>query len=263
MIEDKRILLNGTAVKSLKQPILDGDKIDLGEAAAKTTHLAEGLSLVYQDADILIIDKPAGLLTSTHDEEPRPTVIQILNDYVQDQNQKASVQIIHRLDRDASGLLVFARNNTAFTHLKQQFADHSCEREYTTVVHGVFRKPTGRLEHMLYEDERGLVHVAKTHVRSKQAILDYETLKATVRLTLLKCKLHTGRKHQIRVQLKSIGHPVCGDILYGTPAAKSNTEPPHRLALHATHLAFIHPKSHKKVSFNSPTPSSFLKLMPI
>lgn len=265
MIEHKRVTLNGVSVKSLKQPVGETDKVVVGEVTGPTGTIAEGVEVVHQDADILVINKPSGLLTSTHEDEPRPTAIAVLNDYVQTYNQKAQAFVVHRLDRDASGLLVFARNHGALNKLKAQFAEHAVDRQYTAVVHGVFRKPSGRLENLLYEDERGIVHVtkegAREAARAKPAILDYEVLRATTRLTLVRCTLQTGRKHQIRVQLKSVGHPICGDVVYGTPAARQGEESPFRLALHATHLGFVHPKSGKNVIFDSPAPDEFGRLI--
>ncbi len=132
------------------------------------------------------------------------------------QSHKNRVHLVHRIDKDASGLLVFARREDALNNLKKQFFEHTITRRYDVVVHGVPRKPTGRLEHHLSEDQRGMVHVTKDHVRGKDAILDYELVAAGETAAHLRCTLYTGRKHQIRVQLKEIGHTVCGDpIAYG------------------------------------------------
>jgi len=263
MIEHKRVRLNGIPVKSLKQTITDSDKLEvttLSEAPTKPIILEENLKLIFADTHIVIIDKPTGLLTSTHDKEPRPTVLKILADYFKRQNAKNQIHLIHRLDKDASGLLVFARTGPAFTALKEQFADHSIIRRYDVIVHDIPKK-NARLENFLIEDEKiGVVHPTTDEKKGKLAILDYVTIQSdkAKKIAHLQCTLFTGRKHQIRVQLKAIGHPVLADPIYGRPTALQ--EPPHRLALHASHLTFTHPKSKRPISFDSPMPGSFAHL---
>ncbi len=306
MVERKRVRLNGAAVKSLKQIVGAGDKVEVGAVGGVGVRsaggvgtlerrgpedsggggnlgtpsrgpfpaghgtpripqgvvLAEGLRVVHHDADILVVDKPSGLLTSTHSAEPRPTAGGIMETYVRRSNQKARALVVHRLDRDASGLLVLARSEKAYEHLKGLFAEHAIERRYVAIVHGVFRKPEGRLEHLLYEDERGVVHVTKDEQRGRKAALTYKVLAAAGQLTRVECTLETGRKHQIRVQMKAVGHPICGDLVYGTREAMEGREPPGRLALHATHLGFAHPKGGARVAFDSPPPAGWVRLAP-
>lgn len=300
MIVDKRVVLNYIPVRSLKQPLKPGDmpivkdnaaqigdagggnasggseagKVIAGTGATGSARLKlpGGLKVVYQDAEIIVVDKPSGLLTSTRASETRDTVVGILNEYVGKSNQKAQALLIHRLDRDASGLLVFARNAAAFDKLKELFKSHDLSRQYTAVVHGVFTeseaKKGGKLEHMLAEDSRGkvgVVPVGRIDKNAKKAIMNYEVLSANATHSLVQCTLHTGRKHQIRVQMKVIGHPICSDPLYGTAVARQVREDdtpgageaPHRLALHATHLAFTHPGNGKPMVFDSPCPDSF------
>jgi 23S rRNA pseudouridine1911/1915/1917 synthase len=161
------------------------------------------------------------------------------------------VHLIHRLDRDASGLLVFARTWEAFAALKKQFFEHTITRAYDVVVHGVPKKAKGQLEHLLLEDPTGVVNVTTDMKNGKLAILDYEVMEVSKEkdITRLRCMLFTGRKHQIRVQLRAAGHTVCGDAVYG-----KGDEEPWRLALHAARLSLKHPRSGKVVSFESPMP---------
>ena len=259
MVAEKRVTLNGMPVKTLKQPVTAADKVevqDSGVGATRPVALAEGLRIVHLDKDVIIVEKPAGLLASTHDEEPRPTVLQILSDYVQQKNHKNRVHLVHRIDKDASGLLVFARTEEALNDLKKQFFEHTITRRYDVIAHGVFSKATGRLAQQLTEDNRGVVHVTWNHKLGKDAILDYKVVAAGKQVTHLRCTLFTGRKHQIRVQLAAMGHPVCGDPIYGKA-----DEPPFRLALHASHLTFKHPGTRREVSFNSAPPGSFAPLV--
>jgi 23S rRNA pseudouridine1911/1915/1917 synthase len=181
-----------------------------------------------------------------------------LQTYFRNQNQRNHVFLIHRLDRDASGLLVFARSGEAYVSLKKQFFEHTISRRYAVVVHGLPNPRKGRLEHLLIEDpQSGKVSVTQNAKTGKLAILDYEAAAADPerQLSLLRCTLFTGRKHQIRVQLKAAGHVVCGDPVYGKA-----DEPPGRLALHATYLAFVHPRSKRKMAFESPMPATFRHL---
>jgi 23S rRNA pseudouridine1911/1915/1917 synthase len=258
MLTDKRVRLNGEVAHSLKQPVTEKDKVevtDVGAEGAKKTTLANGLQIVHLDADILIVDKPNGLLTATDSQEKRPFVAKLLTNYFQKQNSKNQIHLIHRLDRDASGLLVFARTWDAFRSLKEQFFEHTITRRYDVIVHGIPKKNEAKLENLLLENpDTGEVNITKDIRQGKLAILSYLVMKSDPKqkLSHLRCELYTGRKHQIRVQLKANGHPVLGDPMYGNP-----DEPPNRLALHASHLTFIHPKTNRKVSFDSPMPGSF------
>lgn len=281
MVANKRIVLNHVPIRSLKQTLNPGDTPEVrdvgstigGATGSAKVVLAEKLKIVYQDTDIMVVEKPSGLLTSTHSTEPRPTTLRILEEFAHRTNQKAQVLLVHRLDRDASGLLVFARNTKAFAQLKEMFSEHDLTRRYTAVVHGNFtdneKKLGGRLEHTLAEDERGRVNIVATGSKIKGARvakLDFQVVSTNAKYTMVSCTLETGRKHQIRVQLRAIGHPVCGDPMYGTPAARrpvdeGGGEPPGRLALHATHLAFKHPVNGKEMVFESPCPDSFRKLV--
>ncbi len=258
MVETKRVLLKGAVVRSVKQKVKPADPLEVLDTGTRPeVPLEEGLKIIHFDADIIVVEKPAGLLTSTDAEERRPTAWRILSDFFNRQNHKNKVHLIHRLDRDASGLLVFSRTTTAYESLKKQFFEHTITRQYDVIVHGIPHPAIARLEHLLLEDAEGVVHVTKNIKNGKLAILDYEvadTNKAK-RISRLRCMLFTGRKHQIRVQLKAAGHTICADPVYGNP-----DEPPQRLALHAMKLAFKHPTTNKPVSFNSIPPGSFAHL---
>jgi 23S rRNA pseudouridine1911/1915/1917 synthase len=261
MIARKRVRLNGILVRSVNEPIADGDKIevaDTGDVPTETLTLHDGLRLIHFDGDIIIVDKPAGLLTSTDAQEKRPTAWRILQDHFRRQNQRNHVHLIHRLDRDASGLLIFARTWESLVALKKQFFEHTITRQYDVVVHGTPKKPKDRLEHLLVEDPAGVVHVTPDMKAGKLAILDYQVVETSKdhKLSRLRCTLYTGRKHQIRVQLKALGHAVCGDGVYGNAE-----EPPHRLALHAARLSLRHPHTGKTVSFESPMPGGMAHLL--
>ncbi len=268
MIADKRVHLNGMPAKSLKQIVEAKDKVEVVDASSvpmKPHILDEGLRILYQDADIFIVDKPTGLLTATDEKEQRPTTLKILTNFAQRTNQKAQVHLIHRLDKDASGLLVFARNVDAVSSLKKQFFYHTVTRRYDAIVHGIPKKPKARLENLLLEDPvTGSVAPTKDLRKGQIAILDYELIarSRSSKFSHVQCTLQTGRKHQIRVQLHAIGHPVCGDLLYRKSTQFGATgETPGRLALHASHLTLEHPSSGKRIAFDSPMPQTFSELL--
>ena len=255
LIENHAVMLNGRAVRSLKQPLAPADRPTVGGSNRREPPFRGGLKIIYQDADILIIRKPAGLLTSTTENEPRPTVLALLQERIARKNQKMSVHLVHRLDRDASGLLVLARGIRPLANLKMQFRRHTITREYELVVHGVPQPAKGRLEHRLLETPAARMIVCGPD-EGKPAILDYEVLQSHGGRSLIRCRLFTGRKHQIRAQFAAIGHRLVGDPVYGTPAGRKGGE--GRLALHAVRLELNHPRSGKSVNFTSPLPDAIV-----
>ncbi len=256
MVRFGRALINGQPAKSFKQPLGPADVLTVGSPRRRAVVLSEGLNIVDEDKDIVVIEKPPGLLTSTDATEMRPTVLAILARYFENRPGKRSAMLVHRLDRDASGLLVFALHQQALARLKKQFFFHTVDRQYDAVVHGVVEPSTGELEDFVLEDPRGRMRVSRAGA-GKPARLEYRVERTSGRLTLVRCKLFTGRKHQIRVQWFSRNHPVLGDPVYGTPAAVKGDEPPFRLALHAAYLAFDHPVSGKRLVYESPHPAAF------
>ena len=267
MVAGKRVLVNGRPALSLKMVIGKKDRLEVGDREVATSRkitFTHGLKLVHMDSDVVLVDKPSGMLSATDAQEKRPTVLKVLTAYFQKQNQKNQIHLVHRLDRDASGLLLFARNWGAFRLLKEQFFEHTITRRYEMIVKGVPRKKSGRLEHLLVEDPlTGVVSVTKDSKKGKLAILDYEVLQEAPKIepagvTHVRCTLFTGRKHQIRLQMLARGHPVLGD-----PADGLGTKGPEfsRLALHAAHLTFKHPGSGKRGAYDSPMPGSFSHLL--
>jgi len=273
MVEHKRVRVDGKIVRSLKELCLPSAKlkvVDAAQAAAdfaseekRPQMLDQKIRLIYSDSDIAVIDKPSGVLTATDEEEKRPTSAAILDEFVARHNRRAKARLVHRLDRDASGLLVFATSDRAFTHLKKQFYDHTITRRYDAIVHGVPDRDRARLENLVFEDERGVVCLTRDIKKGKVAVLNYQVVAVSrdKKYSHVRCTLETGRKHQIRVQLKAIGHAIVGDPIYGTKAARDGEERPGRLALHASFLEFTHPGTNQKVTFKSPMPRSFVGML--
>lgn len=271
MIQDARVTINDHPVRSLKQCVPEGVIPKVQDTAVNTAatspHLSDAVRTLYADADVLVVVKPPGLLTATDADEKRPTLLAGVNRVLGRANQKLKAHLVHRLDRDASGLLVLARGVRALADLKRQFRTHSITREYVLVVHGMPKAPAGRLEHRLLETESGMMRVCpqnpgiQSAAAGKPAILDYQILQANRAFSLIRCRLHTGRKHQIRVQFAAIGHPIVGDVFYGKPAARRGGE--GRLCLHAVHIKLKHPRSGKTLDFQSPLPESISRWMKV
>lgn len=213
------------------------------------------LSILYEDDDILVIDKPPGLLTSTVPRERRPTVLKMVREYVALRDRRARVGLIHRLDKDASGLLVFSKSNSAYQSLKSQFFHHTVERIYLAVVRGVPTPRRGKIDTRLLELPDGRVVRTRQHAKGQRAITEYETVESFRGLSLLRVRLHTGRKHQIRSQLAERGTPVVNDPMY------SSEKPAGRLMLAAVELGIEHPRSGKRMSFRIDPPREMMKLI--
>ena len=206
---------------------------------------------------LLIVDKPAGLLTIATERERQRTVYAYLTARAHARQSPATVLIVHRLDRLASGLLVFAASPVAKRMLQAQFAAHTVERTYLAVVEGRLTRPAGTVASRLLDDAPGPVRETDDRRRGRPAVTHWRVLRTVPRYTLLEVRLETGRRNQIRVHLARLGHPIAGDAAYG-----GRTDPFHRLALHAHVLGFDHPATAARLRFVSPMPAAMAKLPP-
>lgn len=255
MIGDKRVAVDGKPAKSLKQLVESGQRVDVRQrrapSAVKTLPPAAKLNplkIIHEDADVVVVFKPEDLLTSTVAREKRATALAIVREYLGATDPSARVGLIHRLDRDASGLLVFSKNHEAYESLKSQFFHHTVEREYEAVVRGRVKPRAGRIESNLVERADGSVHSTRQADAGQQAVTDYKVVQALPPVgrhprTLLRVTLQTGRKHQIRVHLSEKGWPIVGDTVYGGGRGK--------LRLRAVKLSFDHPRTGERVTFTT------------
>jgi 23S rRNA pseudouridine1911/1915/1917 synthase len=248
-ITGSRVRVNGAVVTRGDAEIAAGDRVEL--AAPAPAPCPAPLRLVHEDDDILVVDKPSGLLTIATERERERTAYRLLRDWVAGRGARAArLFIVHRLDRETSGLIVFAKSAAAKQHLQAQFAARTAERVYVALAEGVVRRDEGSLTQHLVEDRALRVRIAERG-GGREAITRYRVLERRRAATLLELRLVTGRRAQIRAQLAAAGHPIAGDAQYG-----SRTDPIGRLALHATRLAFAHPRG-GRASFESPPPPAF------
>lgn len=256
MVEDGRVSINGVRARRVKQDVAEGDQVVVSDRPEPVQAELAPLELIHEDADVLVVNKPAGLLTSTVPRERRPTAISIIRRYLADREPKARAGVIHRLDRDAAGLLVFSKNHAAFENLKRQFFHHTVDRIYLAVVHGKPSARSGRIDKHLVEHADGTVHVTRNVIKGEQAVTEYEVLETHDEQSLLRLKLQTGRKHQIRVHLAHLGHAIVGDSVYGEAG---RNEP---LLLAAVRLAFDQPRTGERLSFHIEPPKPMRKQFP-
>jgi RluA family pseudouridine synthase len=215
-------------------------------------HQPKGLTILYEDNHILVVDKSEGLLTIGTDKEKQKTAHYLLNEWVKKGNSRSNnrVFIVHRLDRETSGILVFAKNEPAKQFLQENWSDFS--KKYYAVVMGSLKEKEGEISSYLYENATFRVYSVNDPEKGKLAVTAYKVVKETGRYSLLEVTLLTGRKHQIRVHLSEQGHPVAGDKVYGSPDKGIK-----RLALHAFSLTLIHPVTHKEMNFETEVPLIF------
>jgi RluA family pseudouridine synthase len=255
-IRERRVTVNGVAADHLKLPLVPGDKVELraGTSAPAPREprasVDEAMPLaswvVFEDDDILVLNKPAGVLTSSGPGDKRPTLWNSLKAIKRKREPAARMGLIHRLDRDATGLLVFSKNDAAYQALKAQFFKHSVERIYRAVVTKAPKPAEGRRISRLLERADGTVYSTTKAGKGELAVTDYRVVLRGERRALVQVKLHTGRKHQIRVHLSEMGSAILGDSVYG------RGEPGEELMLQASHLSLTHPASAQWMQFEAP-----------
>ena len=255
MLQQGRVRVNGDIEKSAKRAVGAKDTVDVGRRAIAA--MDPRISLLYEDDDILVIIKSAGLLTVSTPSEKKETAQALLNDYLK-AKRGSRVHVVQRLDRDTSGVMMFAKRFGVKEELKSTFAAHDIERIYYAIVQGSPAKPSGTIRSHLWEDERTFdVRSVSDPAKGRLAITHYSTVSTAGEYSLLEVRLETGRKNQIRVHLSEAGTPIVGDPRYGTPS-----NPIGRLGLHAAILGFKHPVSKREMRFIAPLPDSFRSLFP-
>jgi 23S rRNA pseudouridine1911/1915/1917 synthase len=258
------VLLNGNAAKPSVR-VKSGDCLELELPDVKMLSVEAQnipLSIVYEDRDVAVIDKPQGMVVHPAPGNYDGTMVNALLYHMKDLSTINGVirpGIVHRIDKDTSGLLVVAKNNTAHIALAEQFAAHTITRAYTAVAHGVFRNDSGTIDAPIGRDPANRKAMTVILTNSKRAVTHYRVCARYDTYTHVDLHLETGRTHQIRVHLKMIGHPIIGDPLYGRDTALDKKFAGQ--LLHAYRLGFLHPRTGHYLEFNSELPPYFYELL--
>ena len=262
LIEEDKISVNDKPVtKSYKMKT--GDVLAIVIEEAKDVGIeAEDipLDIYYEDSDLLVVNKPKGMVVHPANGNENGTLVNALMFHCKDSlsgiNGEIRPGIVHRIDKDTSGLLVIAKNDIAHEHLAKQFKDHTINRIYYAIVYGNVKEDCGDIEAPIGRHKTDRKKFCITQTNSKYAFTHYDVIEKLKGYTLIKCKLKTGRTHQIRVHMQSIGHPLAGDPVYGPKNCITELK---GQALHAGVLGFIHPTSGEYIEFSSEWPAEFEK----
>ena len=216
----------------------------------------KGLTILHEDKDILVVDKPSGLLTIGTDRNKSRTAHYLLNDYVRKGNPKSRnrVYVVHRLDQDTSGLLIFAKSEPTKNFLQQNW--QQTDKHYLAIVHGHLAQKEGTITTYLCENSAQKVYSTTDAIKGKLSKTAYKVVKEVKEFSLVEIHLLTGRKHQIRVHFAEKGHPIVGDKKYG-----NDNRGIKRLTLHAKSISFIHPFNKRVMSFDVGMPEDFVRLL--
>ena len=282
LIQEKQVKLNNTILSSPSTKIKYKDQIVINIIEKNIQHIIPkkiGLDIIHEDKDILVINKPKGMVVHPGANNYENTLVNALlykyKKNLSNLNGTLRPGIVHRIDKETSGLLVVAKNNLAHANLGDQFSKHTIKRKYLCLAWGVIRPLSGKVSTLITRDRKNRQLMTVSDINGKKAVTNYKTLKVfnikdIPKISLLECELETGRTHQIRVHLKYKGTSLLGDKQYGKKNIKFkkiNNDFFIKLnklsgqALHAKTLGFTHPKTKKYMSFNSDLPDSFKKLL--
>lgn len=231
-----------------------GDKVDISKHKQKATLQNRFLRLVYEDGQIIVVEKAIGILSMASATQ-RFCVKTLLDNYFRQSGQRCTAHVVHRLDRDTSGLLVYAKTKEAQMTLENNWHEIVTDRRYMALVSGRMEQKSGTVRSYLKDNRQYVTYSSQEDNGGKLAITHFRTLQAADDYSLVELRLETGRKNQIRVHMQDLGHPVCGDIKYG-----NGDDPIGRLALHAFRLHFYHPVTGEHLKFETTIPANFKPL---
>ncbi|HEX2520760.1 MAG TPA: RluA family pseudouridine synthase [Terriglobia bacterium] len=271
-IDDRQVLLDGKPAKA-GYKLRGSEQIDISLPAPKPTALlpeAIPLDIVYEDADVAVVNKPAGMVIHIGSGVLRGTLVNALLYHFQSLSQAGGRDrpgIVHRLDKQTSGLLVVAKNDVSHANLASQFQSRTVVKRYLALVHGRMKNPAGEIQSAIGRDRINRLRMSTHARRARVAHTLYEVVESFARFSLLQLTIKTGRTHQIRVHLSSIRHPVVGDTLYGAPARIQRSTGTRALPalgrnfLHSAFLEFLHPRTQEKMSFSSDLPEELTQFL--
>ena len=256
MLKHRQFAINGTPTMQFDQAVHEGDVLSVNFSQSFAMFKHPRIRLVYEDEHVLVVDKGYGILSMATEREKEGTVYSVLREYVKTNNPAAHIYILHRLDRNTSGVMVLAKTPEAKDVMQHNWNNMVIARKYVAVVEGEVEKDEDVVRSYLAETSQYEVYSTQDSQKGQLAITRYKTVRRRGGYSMLELELDTGRKNQIRVHMHDIGHPISGDRKYG-----AGPSPIHRVALHAHTLKFVHPITRKLMSFESPVPASFMSLV--
>lgn len=254
LLTQRRVMIDDVIVSQYNAPLKEGQKVSITKTKI-TKHKLEGVSIVYEDNDILVVEKERGILSVATQNEREKTAYNILKNYLKEKNSKDKIFVVHRLDRDTSGVMIFAKSEKTQDILQTTWNDSVKERTYVALVEGNVKKNSDTIISYLAENKAMITYSTDNEEEGKKAVSHYKVLKRNKNYSLLEVNIETGRKNQIRVHMQDLGHSVVGDKKYG-----STKNPIKRLGLHAHTIVFKHPITKEVLSFTSKIPEAFLSL---
>ena len=255
LISNRVVLVNNAITTHPLAELKAGQVVQLDRSKHKKSFRSNDIDIVYEDPYLLVVDKRPGLLSMSNNTRQQ-TVQTVLNYYLEKGGGRNTSHLVHRLDRDTSGLMVYAKDVQTQQSLINGWQQLVTDRRYLALVEGELETPRGRIQSWLTEDKRFITHSSPVDNGGKFAVTHYNVLEASNGYSLVECELETGRKNQIRVHMADMGHPVVGDFKYG-----SEIDPMRRLGLHAYMLCFTHPVTGKHLRFETPVPVLFEKCL--
>jgi len=258
MLEHHQVLVNGVAITRFDYLLSKDDEVKIVKTSFKDHRFIKlPFNILYEDDEFIVIDKPSGLLSIASDKENKRTAYRYVSDYVYNKNKHSRIYVVHRLDEDTSGVLIFSKDAKLKDALQNDWNNLVKKRGYYAIVEGRMQKKEDTLVNYLKKSGVNLVYITHDKVNGKKAITHYKLISENRDYSLLNIDIATGRQNQIRVQLGNINHYVIGDDKYGEPS-----NPINRLGLHSYLLEFKHPFIDKMMRFNSPIPKEFKSLFP-
>lgn len=255
LISNRVVLVNNAITTHPLTELKAGQVVQLDRSKHKKAFHSNDIDIVYEDPYLLVVDKRPGLLSMSNNTRQQ-TVQTVLNRYLEKGGGRNTSHLVHRLDRDTSGLMVYAKDVQTQQSLIDGWQHLVTDRRYIALVEGELESQRGRIQSWLTEDKRFITHSSPVDNGGKFAVTHYNVLESSNGYSLVECELETGRKNQIRVHMADLGHPVVGDHKYG-----SEIDPMRRLGLHAYMLCFTHPVTGKHLRFETPVPVSFEKCL--
>ena len=253
-LQGRGIAVNGRLVTQFDYQLKAGDKIIISRHKKQNQFKSRYVKIVYEDRWLVVVEKNIGILSMAAGHSSL-NVKSVLDDYFLKSRQKCRAHVVHRLDRDTSGLMVYAKDIETEQILEHNWHQIVYDRRYVAVVSGEMEQDNGTIANWLKDNKAYITYSSPTDNGGKYAVTHFQVLNRTTEHSLVEYKLETGRKNQIRVHSADMGHPVCGDVKYG-----NGDDPLHRLCLHAYMLCFTHPVTGEPMEFSTPIPTAFRSL---